>query len=53
MAKSKLDCHATKIEINHEEPNEVTYTAMKAAENQDELNGPFDSVEEFMDSLDA
>lgn len=51
MAKSKLHCHTTKLEINHEEPNEVTYDAMEAVENEVELHGPFNSVEEFIESL--
>lgn len=34
-------------------PNEVTLAAMNAAERGEDLYGPFDSVEELMEALDA
>ncbi|MFC2316901.1 MAG: type II toxin-antitoxin system RelB/DinJ family antitoxin [Selenomonas massiliensis] len=36
-----------------DEPNETTYAAMRAAEAGEELYGPFDSVSELMEALDA
>ena len=36
-----------------DEPNEVTYEAMAAAENDEEMYGPFDSVAEMMEALNA
>ena len=36
-----------------EEPNIETYAAMEDATKRKDLNGPFDSVEELMESLDA
>lgn len=36
---------------NYSEPNETTYAAIKDAENEDKLYGPFETVEEFMKSL--
>lgn len=35
-----------------EEPNETTYRAMAAADNND-VTGPFDSVSDLMESLNA
>lgn len=35
------------------EPNEVTYAAMEAAEKGEGLCGPFDSVAELMEALNA
>lgn len=37
----------------HSEPNETTYAAIEAAENDTELYGPFDSVSALMEALDA
>lgn len=35
------------------EPNPTTYNAMQSAENDDDMHGPFDSVEALMEALDA
>lgn len=35
------------------EPNEETYAAMEAAESGEDLYGPFDSVNELMEALNA
>jgi DNA-damage-inducible protein J len=35
------------------DPNEVTLAAMEAAEKGDELYGPFDSVDDLMETLNA
>lgn len=53
MAKNDLYCHDINLEINYEEPNEVTYDAMEAAKNEDELCDPFNSIKDFMESLNA
>lgn len=37
----------------HSEPNETTYAAIEAAENDAELYGPFDSVSALMEALNA
>lgn len=34
-------------------PNDVTLAAMEAADNNEELYGPFDTVEELMEALNA
>lgn len=41
------------FEVRLDEPNETTYAAMQAAEEGEELYGPFDSVSELMEALDA
>ncbi len=40
------------FDLRIDEPNEVTYQAMEAAE-QENTYGPFDSVAELMEALDA
>ena len=35
------------------EPNTVTYAAMESAKNGQDMYGPFDSVADLMESLDA
>ena len=39
------------VKIN--EPNETTYAAMEAAENDEDTFGPFDTVEAMMEALNA
>jgi DNA-damage-inducible protein J len=34
-------------------PNDVTLAAMEAAENNEDMSGPFDSVTSLMDALNA
>ena len=34
-------------------PNDVTLSAMEAAENDEDMYGPFDSVESLMEALNA
>ena len=41
------------FEVRLDEPNETTYAAMQASEAGEELYGPFDSVSELMEALDA
>lgn len=38
-------------DANVNEPNEETYAAMEAAENDEDTYGPYDSVEELMTVL--
>lgn len=51
--RQALRCHGLPFEVKLEEPNAVTYAAMEAAENDDGLYGPFDSVAELMEALNA
>ncbi len=37
----------------YSEPNSVTYAAMEASENETDIHGPFDSVSELMEALNA
>lgn len=45
--------HGLPFDVRLDEPNETTYAAMQAAEAGEELYGPFDSVSELMEALDA
>lgn len=50
--RQALRYHGLPFEIRaDEEPNEVTYAAMEAAENGEDMYGPFDSVAEMMEAL--
>ena len=35
------------------EPNQETYMAMKDAENDKHMSGPYDSIDDLMEALDA
>lgn len=50
--RQALRCHGLPFEVKLDEPNENTYAAMEAAENGD-MFGPFDSVAELMEALNA
>jgi DNA-damage-inducible protein J len=39
--------------VSRNVPNAVTLGAMDAAENDEDMYGPFDSVDDLMESLDA
>lgn len=41
------------FEVRLDEPNEITYAAMESAEKDEDVYGPFDSVESLMEALDA
>ncbi len=41
------------FELKIDEPNEVTYKAMDEAEHDQDIYGPFNSVAELMEALDA
>ena len=41
------------FEVVLNNPNDVTLAAMGAAENNQDISGPFDSVSSLMDALDA
>lgn len=51
--RQALRCHGLPFEVKLDEPNETTYRAMAAAEKGEDLYGPFDSVEELMEALNA
>lgn len=41
------------FEVRLDEPNDVTYAAMAASEKEENMYGPFDSVAELMEALNA
>ncbi len=51
--RQALRCHGLPFVVKLDEPNEVTYRAMAAAEKGEDMHGPFDSVSEMMEALDA
>lgn len=51
--RQALRCHGLPFEVKVDEPNEVTYAAMEAAENDEDVYGPFDSVSAMMEALNA
>ena len=44
---------ALPFEVKVDEPNAVTYAAMEAAEKGEDMFGPFDSVGDLMEALNA
>ena len=51
--RQALRYHGLPFEVRLDEPNEVTYAAMTAAEKGDDVYGPFENVEDLMRSLNA
>ena len=51
--RQALRCHGLPFEVKAEEPNDVTYKAMENAENDVDVFGPFDSVAQMMEALNA
>ena len=41
------------FEIRLGEPNQTTYAAMDAAEKSEDIYGPFDSIDDLMEALNA
>ena len=50
--RQALRCRGLPFEVRLD-PNEETYAAMEVAENDKDLEGPFDSVSELIESLNA
>jgi DNA-damage-inducible protein J len=50
--RQAIRCHGLPFEVKIDEPNEATYAAMEAAEN-DDVFGPFDSIDSLMEALNA
>lgn len=51
--RQALRCHGLPFEVKVDEPNKVTYAAIESAEKGEDLYGPFDSVDELMEALNA
>mgnify|MGYP002747882378 CR=1 FL=1 len=41
------------FDVRIDEPNEITYRAMKSADNDEDMYGPFESVQDLMEALNA
>ena len=51
--RQALRYHGLPFEVRLDEPNETTYAAMESAEKDEDVYGPFDSVESLMEALNA
>lgn len=51
--RQALQHHGLPFDVRIEEPNIETHAAMEDATKRKNFNGPFDSVEELMESLDS
>lgn len=51
--RQALRYHGLPFEVKTDEPNEVTYAAMEEAEKGGDMHGPFNSVADLMEALDA
>lgn len=52
--RQALRCHGLPFEVTlGDEPNDCTYAAIEAAENGEDIYGPFDSVADLMEALNA
>ncbi len=50
--RQALRCHGLPFEVKLDEPNEITYSAIQDAEEND-IYGPFDTVKDLMEALNA
>ena len=53
FAKTVVREHRIPFEIRTNEPNETTYAAMKSAVKGEDIHGPFTSVSDVMEALNA
>lgn len=51
--RQALRCNGLPFEVKGDEPNKVTYAAMESAEKGEDMYGPFDSIEDLMEALNA
>ena len=51
--RQALRCNGLPFAVRLNEPNEVTYAVLEAAEKDDDIYGPFDSVADLMEELNA
>ena len=51
--RQALQHHGLPFDVKIEEPNIETYAAIDDATKRKDLNGPFNSIDELMESLDA
>ena len=53
FAKTVVREHRIPFEIRTNEPNETTYAAMESAVKREDIHGPFTSVSDVMEALNA
>lgn len=51
--RQALICQGLPFSVTLHEPNATTYKAMESSEKGEDVYGPFNSVEEMMESLNA
>ena len=51
--RQALRCHGLPFEVKVDEPNATTYAAMEAADKGEDMFGPFDSIDDLMEALNA
>ena len=51
--RQALRCHGLPFEVKVDKPNATTYAAMEAADKGEDMFGPFDSVCDLMEALNA
>lgn len=51
--RQALRCHGLPFEVKLDEPNEISIKAIDDAINDRNMSGPFDSVSDLMEALDA
>ena len=51
--RQALRCHGLPFEVKLNEPNEMTYDAIESAEKDNDMYGPFDSIADMMEALNA
>lgn len=51
--RQALQYRGLPFEVRLDEPNETTYAAMEAADREEDMYGPFDSVSDLMEALNA
>lgn len=51
--RQALRCHGLPFDVKIDEPNEATYKAIADAESGNDMQGPFDNVNDLMEALDA
>lgn len=51
--RQALRYHGLPFEVRLDEPNQTTYAAIEASERDEDIYGPFDSVDELMEALNA
>lgn len=51
--RQALRCHGLPFEVKLDDPNEISIKAIEDAINNRNMSGPFDSVSDLMEALDA